>query len=103
MVTKEQAIAGGTFMQIAGFPASGSKLHNGMVMQTFDTNKTVQLDKPKRWRSNGKCKVWKRDERRFQLPVKHGLYEHGYIDNTNCHLFEIEFKPDLPHITKETV
>lgn len=35
----------------------------------------------KRCRVMGKCKTWKRDPERFQLPVKHGLYDSFYIVN----------------------
>lgn len=40
---------------------------------------------PIRVRVNGKCKLWKRSPERFQVPVKHGLYDSGYITETNCH------------------
>ena len=39
---------------------------------------------PLRVRVNGKCKLWKRSPDRFQVPVKHGLYDSGYITETNC-------------------
>lgn len=32
-------------------------------------------------RPNGKCKTWKRDPRRFKLPVKYGLKECFYFDS----------------------
>lgn len=32
-----------------------------------------------RARVNGKCRTWKRDESRWELPVKHGLRDCGYI------------------------
>lgn len=35
-------------------------------------------------RANGKCKTWKRDPQRWQLPVKHGLYDYGYATNTDA-------------------
>ena len=34
---------------------------------------------PRRWRINGQIKLWKRDSNRIQIPVKYGLYNHGYI------------------------
>ncbi len=40
------------------------------------------------WRRNGKTKVWKTRPEDFKVPVKHGLYKYGYIDNGNastCH------------------
>ncbi len=39
---------------------------------------------PLRCRANGKCKTWKRSPDRFRLPVKHGLYNYFYIDETNA-------------------
>jgi len=30
-------------------------------------------------RVNGKVKTWKREPNRFCIPVKHGLYDSGYI------------------------
>lgn len=44
----------------------------------------------KRWYVNGKVKLWKRDAKRIQIPVKHGLYTYGYIDETTVHLVEKE-------------
>jgi hypothetical protein len=32
-----------------------------------------------RWRRNGRCKTWKRAPERFQVPLKCGLYYHGYL------------------------
>ena len=32
-----------------------------------------------KWRVTGNPKTWKRDESRVKVPVKHGLYNHGYI------------------------
>lgn len=71
MVTKEQAMNCKNFLQV-------KKFYN------------QQLDKPARWRANGKCKTWKRDPARFQLPIKHGLYSYGYITNENAHLFIVD-------------
>lgn len=32
---------------------------------------------------NGAVKTWKKDQQRFSVPVKFGLYEYGRIDETN--------------------
>ena len=40
-------------------------------------------------RQNGKVKVWEREPKRFQIPVKFGLYEYGYIDNSNSNEWNI--------------
>lgn len=75
MVTKEQALTCKRFRQVSFYGVAGV---------------VSELPRPHSWRANGKCKVWKRDTSRFQLPIKHGLYSYGYIDETNCHLFEVE-------------
>ena len=36
---------------------------------------------PMRFRVSGMVKTWKRDLDRIKVPVKHGLYENGYIVN----------------------
>ena len=41
----------------------------------------------KRWRVNGKVKVWKKDSSRILIPVKHGLFTYGYIDEYNVGRF----------------
>lgn len=38
---------------------------------------------PTRWRVSGNVKTWKRSPERVKVPIKHGLYSHGYIDETN--------------------
>jgi len=43
-----------------------------------------------RWRRNGKTKLLKRDNKRFQIPVKHGLYSYGYINEGNASEFVLE-------------
>jgi hypothetical protein len=39
---------------------------------------------PVRARQTGKLKVWVRSPSKFQLPVKHGMYQSFYIDNNNA-------------------
>jgi hypothetical protein len=36
-----------------------------------------------KWKVTGKPKIWKRDASRVKVPVKHGLYDHGYITEDN--------------------
>jgi|688.fasta_scaffold354925_1 hypothetical protein len=63
-----------------------------------EQGKTITLihnGKRYRWRINGKLKVWKRTyandgQLKFQLPIKHGLYDYGYINNDNVNQFIIE-------------
>jgi len=40
---------------------------------------------PMRVRVSGACKTWKTRPGDFQLPVKHGLYDSGYITQDNAH------------------
>lgn len=48
----------------------------------------------KRWRVNGKVKRWKTRPNEFRIPVKRGMYEHGYITEKNIHMFH--FNGDCP-------
>lgn len=36
-----------------------------------------------RARVNGKIKTWKTRPESFQLPIKHGLYDYGYLTEDN--------------------
>ncbi len=36
-----------------------------------------------RARRNGATKTWKTRPGNFRIPVKHGLYQYGYIDHNN--------------------
>lgn len=44
---------------------------------------------PMRARRNGKTKTWKTRSEDFQIPIKHGLYDYGYIDKTTCKYWTI--------------
>ena len=37
----------------------------------------------KRWKVNGNTRLWKRDDSRVKVPVKHGLRTYGYITESN--------------------
>jgi len=43
----------------------------------------------RRWKVNGRVRVWKRSPHRVQVPIKFGLYGHGYITEDNCHMFTL--------------
>lgn len=48
-------------------------------------SKTNKSDKqPMRVRRTGKTKTWKTRPDEFQIPVKYGLYESGYITHDNA-------------------
>jgi len=42
-----------------------------------------------RWRVNGAVKTWKTRPNEFRIPVKHGMYDFGYITEKNYHLFHL--------------
>jgi len=42
-----------------------------------------------RWRVNGKVKTWKTRPGEFKIPVKHGMYDYGYITEKNLHMFHL--------------
>ena len=39
------------------------------------------------WRRNGATRTWVRSPERFRVPVKHGMRDYTYVDETNAHLF----------------
>jgi hypothetical protein len=88
MVTKEQALTESHFVQIAYYKCE-TRLVNGIPMSVATSSNALPIDKPKNWRKNGKCKIWLRSPERFKLSIKYGMYSYGYIDETNCHLFEV--------------
>ena len=45
-----------------------------------------------RWRINGMMKRWKRDMDRIEIPIKNGLYNYGYLNNSNLNLLTIKEK-----------
>jgi len=63
--------------------SQAKKLKHGTVLY-HRVNKNAD-GTAQRWRVNGKVKTWKRDSKRIQVPVKHGLYGHDYItENSLC-------------------
>ena len=88
MITKEQAMTCTRFKQIAAYYDFIIKYDSNLRPYKFyNPNKTAPVDI--NWRANGKCKTWKRSPERFQLPIKHGLYNYSYITEENTHLFEV--------------
>lgn len=84
MITKEQAIA----------------LGNGSLREDIHTTKRgpcTRITGPRggvaehivRVRRNGQCKTWKTRPTEFQLPYKYGMYEHGYITESNASDFHL--------------
>lgn len=51
----------------------------------FYSTELKNADKTRmRARRNGKTKTWKTRPEDFQIPIKHGLYDYGYIDKVFC-------------------
>lgn len=50
----------------------------------------VEGTKTTKWRANGICKTWVTRPNAFKLPIKHGLYDYGYITEQNAHQFILE-------------
>ena len=44
---------------------------------------------PRKWKVNGKVKLWKRNPERIEIPVKYGLYNFDYITEEILHLVSI--------------
>ena len=42
-----------------------------------------------KWRRNGKTKTWKRDSDRWEVPVKHGLYDYGTLTNRGLGQYDL--------------
>lgn len=51
------------------------------------------------WRVNGQIKRWKRNPLRIQVPLKRGLWEYGYLDETNLEHFHLA--SECPCLTNE--
>jgi hypothetical protein len=45
---------------------------------------------PQRWRKNGKVKTWKTRPNDFSMPIKRGLREYYYLDNSTMDLFTLD-------------
>lgn len=66
MITKEQAMTLDVFYHVDRRNADGTAM---------------------RVRRNGRTRVWKTRPDDFEVPVKYGLYEFGYIDKHNASLW----------------
>lgn len=42
-----------------------------------------------RWRVNGQVKTWKTRPSHFKIPVKHGLYNYGYVTHENAMFYSV--------------
>jgi hypothetical protein len=58
---------------------------NALTANRFEHVSIKNADKtPARCKRNGKTKIWVTRPDEFKIPVKHGLRDCFYIDNTNC-------------------
>lgn len=61
---------------------------------TFEQIKELRLREPliytpdgSRWFVNGKAQTWKTRPDEIKLPIKHGLWQYGYLTEQNMHDF----------------
>ena len=78
MITKEQAVS----LQYR------QELHVGHCNRTVGPKGGV-TETIIKVRVNGEVKTWKKNPTRFLVPIKHGLYEYGYIHERNAHDFHL--------------
>ncbi len=78
MITKEQAVG----------LCRGDELHFGECKKEIGPRGGVQLSVC-RVRVNGQVKTWVKSPSRFRIPIKHGLYEYGQVDEYNCQKFHL--------------
>jgi len=56
-----------------------------IIANRFTHNTVRNADgTPMRARRNGKTKTWKTRPGQFSIPIKHGLYDYGYITQDNA-------------------
>lgn len=60
----------------------GQIIHHKTCKNADGTNQSFKV--------NGSVKTWKRDKGRIRVPLKRGLYEFGYLDESNIHEFTID-------------
>ena len=46
----------------------------------YHRNVLTKRGEPIKWRVSGQVKTWKKNAFRVKVPVKHGLYDFGYIE-----------------------
>ena len=63
------------------------ELHHGQVIYTHVYSNADGT--PQRWRINGKTKVWKTRPDDFEVPLKYGMYDHGYLSQNNASVYHL--------------
>lgn len=57
---------------------SGQEIHSNTLKNADGTCQ--------RWRVNGQCKIWVRQQHSFCIPIKRGLNQYSYLtDETECY------------------
>jgi len=74
-VTREQALTENEF-------------HYGECVRTHGPRGGIN-EEIVQWRRNGATKTWKREPDRFQVPVKYGMRDYSYLDDTNADEFHV--------------
>lgn len=65
--------------------------HEGTCTVSYGaTGKARPTLAQRRWRRNGATRTWKRDPERFEVPIKHGMYQYATIDAHNASYFHDE-------------
>ena len=64
--------------------------HGIVLLDTTDNNR--------RWRVYGEPKTWVKTPSKVQVPLKHGLYNHGYLTESNIQDFKFESEFDRKRI-----
>lgn len=63
------------------------KLRHGQIVYTpgyYNADGTTQ-----RWKVKGAVKTWVKSPGRFKVPIKHGMRDYWYIDETNVQGFTL--------------
>lgn len=56
---------------------------------------------PQRWRVSGAVKTWVKSPNRVRVPIKRGMYENWYIDETNLDIFTLTEPSYQPKKSRE--
>lgn len=60
--------------------------------EIYDSEYSNADGSPARWRVTGKVQLWKKDSSKIRVPLKHGLYDYGEINQNNMFRFFLTSK-----------
>lgn len=63
------------------------QLHYGQVV--YEVGEYNVDGTARRWQVKGKAKTWKRSPDRVSVPIRHGMYNYGYINEGNFQYFTL--------------